>query len=155
MPGNVYGESRHPVDIERNIRKKKDWSKIVGERSSLPRRQKAAEVPEPIAPGTPEEKSSDSEGSASKEEKAPSDSEDEVQDPLEPSDDEEEEANLAKICQEGGVAAIIFLMSKAVSPAAEDTPKNPKEWAYCNIARLPLEECKAWRSTCKDELDAL
>ena len=34
-PGNVYGD-KHPVDIEKSIRRKKDWSCVVGERSSHP-----------------------------------------------------------------------------------------------------------------------
>ena len=34
--GNVYGD-KHPVQIEQDIRRKKDWDRIVGEQSSRPR----------------------------------------------------------------------------------------------------------------------
>ena len=29
-PGNVYREGRHPVDIEKGIRKTRDWKKVSG-----------------------------------------------------------------------------------------------------------------------------
>ena len=34
--GNVYGD-KHPVQIEQDIHRKKDWDRIVGEQSSHPR----------------------------------------------------------------------------------------------------------------------
>ena len=66
------------------------------------------------------------------------------------------EATLAKLCKEGGVPAINFLLSKAVSPTTGDSiTKSPKEWTYRDIARLPEAEREAWRTACNDELDAL
>jgi hypothetical protein len=66
------------------------------------------------------------------------------------------EAQLARLCKEGGVPAINFLLSKAVSPIANDTPtKSPKEWTYRDIVRLPEAERETWRTACNNELDAL
>src|ERR1700743_2489389 len=42
-PGNVYGD-KHPTQIEKEIRKKRDWSKIVGEKP----RSRGNKEPEPI-----------------------------------------------------------------------------------------------------------
>ena len=68
-PGNVYGESRHPVDIEKDIRRKKDWSKVVGERPQSTRVRKpvtkfGAKAPEPKPPVL-EEQSEDDDSSQS------------------------------------------------------------------------------------------
>src|SRR5580700_5722490 len=79
-PGNIYGETRNPVDIERQIRTKKDWSRIVGERPRSSRHQ-AARDPQPRAPTPQEEQSKDDESSSSDEEES---SEEEVRDSLEP-----------------------------------------------------------------------
>ena len=66
------------------------------------------------------------------------------------------EARLVQLCDEGGVVAIKFLLSKAVSPATMDVPtKSPKEWTYQEIACLPEAEQKEWRTACHNELDAL
>ena len=159
-PGNVYGEREHPLDIEKRTRKKVDWKSVVGERAPLPR--KAAKAPKPSAPAPPEESptraqlspptSDDEEGSD-----APSvthDSEPADDSSLEYEDDEGE-ASLAKLCWEGGTAAISFLLSKAITPTAEDTPKHPKEWTYRDIAALPPTERELWRTACSEELDAL
>ena len=73
------------------------------------------------------------------------------------SDEEEDaEARLVQLCDEGGVLAINFLLSKAVSPTTMDVPtKSPKEWTYRDIAHLSEAEQKEWRTTCHNELDAL
>ena len=105
-PGNIYGEGKHPVDIEKSIRKTKDWRKVVEERASRPGRVEGP-VPGPSHP--PEED--------------PSSSEEEVQDSLEPTSEQEEEDNLVvRLCREGGVGLQTFLLSKAVSPTATEKP---------------------------------
>jgi len=79
-------------------------------------------------------------------------SEDEVRESLEPSD--EEGCLIAKLCQEGGVFALShFLISKAISPIAEET--SPKEWTYRDILQLPKECLEEWRQACMRELNTL
>ena len=81
-PGNIYGD-KHPVNIEKSIRKKKDWSRVVGEESSCPRRAIPGPSSAPQREVTPPEGESD----------APLTSEDEVRGSLEPaSDNKDEEA---------------------------------------------------------------
>ena len=169
---------QHPTDILKRTRTLKDWKSIVGERPSLPRRTKADSAPQHNEPTHQEEQSTEDEDS--------DDSEQEVEGALspepvdnEPSDPESEEgddesdddhgdsseelfpgamtqAHLARLCKEGGVPAINFLLSKAVSPTAMDiSEKSPKEWTYRDIARLPELEREAWRTACNEELDAL
>ena len=78
--GNIYGD-KHPVQIEQDIRQKKDWDRIVGEWSSRPRPNvpgPSTSVPVPPPPHQPQE------GTSSGEEEKP-DSESEVEDSLEPS----------------------------------------------------------------------
>ena len=77
---------------------------------------------------------------------------------LEPPQEEEEEdpygINLTKLCQEGGVELLSYLMAKGVSPTAE-APTHPKSWGYKDISRLPELEKKEWQNTCLQELEAL
>ena len=61
--------SRHPVDIEKDIRRKKDWSKVVGEQPQSTRVRKpvtkfGAKAPKPKPPVL-EEQSEDDDGSQS------------------------------------------------------------------------------------------
>jgi len=59
-----------------------------------------------------------------------------------------------RVCQEGGVQLLSFLMAKAISPIAATTT-DPKTWVYKDIARLPKLEQKEWRDSCFRELEAL
>jgi hypothetical protein len=60
------------------------------------------------------------------------------------------------VCREGGIEAINFLLTKAVSPTAMvSTEKTPKEWPYRDLARLNPQELELWRTACNEELDAL
>jgi hypothetical protein len=60
---------------------------------------------------------------------------------------------LTRLCREGGVALSTFLISKAVSPTAEE--KSPKEWTYRDILKLPQSEHGEWRAACERELETL
>ena len=124
--GNVYSEGKHPLDIEKGTRQKQDWQRVVGEESSLPRRAKEqVPVPGPSRIPPPEESSDD--GSSNSEDR--STSEGEVRDSLQPSDeDDEEDADLTRLCREGGVGIQKFLISKAVSPTTEGKPH--REWKF-------------------------
>jgi hypothetical protein len=59
-----------------------------------------------------------------------------------------------RVCQEGGVEFLHFLINKAISPNAELTT-TPKEWSLKDIAHLPELEQKEWKDTCLQELEAL
>ena len=132
-PGNVYGD-KHPTQIEKEIARPKAWRDIVGESSSRPRRTVPTKlvVQPPPAPTV--------------------DSEDEVQDSLEPSSsgesekplsessDAKEEAALFRLCREGGAALSHFLLHKALVTgelSSETYNKPPKEWTYKDIPVLP------------------
>ena len=146
--GNVYSD-KHPVQIEQDICQKKDWDWIVGEQSSRPH----PNVPGPSTPApVPPPPHQPQEGTSSGEEEMP-DSESEVEDSLEPSSGSEEADLVARLAQEGGVHFQHFLVSKAISPNAEDS--SPKEWTYRDLLKLPKECLNEWKAACERELDAL
>ena len=61
---------------------------------------------------------------------------------------------MAKLCREGGVELINFLLSAAVPQSDETRPsQNVREWTYKDIARLPQLERQEWESTCREELE--
>ena len=142
----MYGD-KHPTQIEKEIRKKRDWSKIVGEKPRSRGNKEPEPVPRPSSP--PPGRSPPPEGASSS-----SEDDDEVEKSLEPSsDDNDEAAALARLCREGGVKFQAFLISKAVSPTPME--KSPREWKYRDIANLPKAELKEWRTACDQELEAL
>jgi hypothetical protein len=59
-----------------------------------------------------------------------------------------------RVCQEGGVKFLHFLINKAISPNAKLTT-TPKEWSLKDIACLPELEQKEWKDACLQELEAL
>ena len=73
-----------------------------------------------------------------------------------PAPSDESEAQMASLCQEGGVELINFLMSQAV-PNSELLPNksNVREWTYRNIMKLPTGEQKEWKDACREELKSL
>jgi len=104
-PGNVYG-NKHPVEIEKEIRSKRTWSKVVGEHSSRPR------------PGAPGRTGPPPELAEEGPEAGPSsvhNSEDDVEDSLEPSSSSDDDP-VAKLCREGGAALSHFLTLGARAP---------------------------------------
>ena len=145
--GNIYGD-KHPVQIEKDIHRKKDWDRIVSEQSSHPQ----PNVPGPSTPVLVPPPHQPQEGTSSGEEEKP-DSESEVKDSLEPSSGSEEAELVAQLAQEGGVHFQHFHISKAVSPTAEDS--SSKEWTYGDLLKLPKECLDEWKAACKQELDAL
>ena len=139
-PGNVDREGKHPIDIEKGIRRSRDWKKVVEEHASRPGRM---EDPVPGPSHSPLQETED-----------PSSSEGEVQDSLEPtSDQEEEDRTVVKLYWEGGVGLQTFLSSKAVSPTATEKPL--REWTYRDIWSLPKADQGEWRQACKQELEEL
>ena len=140
--GNVYG-NKHPVEIEKEIRSKRTWSRVVGEHSSRPR------------PGAPGRTGPPPELTEEEPEAGPSsihDSEDDVEDSLQPSSSSDDD-HVAKLCREGGAALSHFLIFKAITPNAPE--KSPKEWTFRDLANLPKESLVEWKAACEKELDTL
>ena len=144
-PGNVYGEGRHPMEIEKGIRRTRDWKKVVEERASCPGRNEGP-VPSPSRLSC--------EGVEDPSLSGPSSSdEEEVQGSLEPASDKEEDNLVVRLCWKGGVGLQTFLLSKAVSPTATEKPL--REWTYRDIWSLSKEDQEEWRQACKKELEKL
>ena len=160
-PGNVYGESRHPVQQFKEIEKQGEWKKIVGEqpgRSRATGKSRSESVPgsssAPPAPSDIPAPSASGEASGSAPDNGSGHSSDEVEDALRAMHDE---LALAQLCREGGVGLINYLLMKAVPPVDENLPdtSNVREWTYRDIARLPPAEQKEWKAACREELEAL
>ncbi|KAL7284517.1 hypothetical protein ACG7TL_001808 [Trametes sanguinea] len=157
-PGNIYGESRHPVEQFKEIEKQGEWEKLVGQkpgrsRTTGPSRSEQvpgnssapsppSDIPAPSASG--DAPGGDSSGNSS----------DEVDNALRAAAGDE--MALAQLCREGGVALINFLLMKAVPPI-DDLPNtsNVREWTYRDITRLPEAEQREWKAACQEELEAL
>jgi len=140
--GNVYGK-KHPVEVEKDILRQRDWKKVVGEESSCPRRQN---IPGGVpVPDSVPYYSSDEEGGDGNES---DDSEGETHE----SPSEEEEAIVSRLSREGGVSFLSFLVSKAV-PVREE--KEPKEWTYKDMIGLPAGQLEEWRAACQWEIEIL
>jgi len=69
-----------------------------------------------------------------------------------PSPSEEEEAVVSRLSWEGGVSFLLFLVSKAVPVCKE---KEPKEWTYKDMIRLPASQLEEWRAACQQEIEIL
>jgi len=134
---NVYGE-KHPVQVEKDIKRQRDWRKVIGEESSRPRRQTIpGGVPVPDSVPYYSSKEEDSEGEVDDALGSPSSSGDE---------------KVARLSREGGVAFFNFLISKAVVAPKE---RGPKEWTYRDVMGLPAGQLEEWRGACQREIETL
>ena len=70
-------------------------------------------------------------------------------------DNPESQVDVAKLCQEGGVVLINYLLLKAIPPVEPPNQSNIREWTYCDIGCLPKAEQSEWQKACKEELEAL
>jgi len=140
------------VEIEKDISKQRDWKHIVGGKSS---HLQQGNIPGPSRQPPPEPLL----------EEGGSESEDEVEISLNPSDNEEL-LTVNWLCREGGVAFQHFLVSKAIIPSIHIAhpdyepeipwqPLSPKEWTYRDILKLPKDMLEEWRTACERELEAL
>ena len=59
-------------------------------------------------------------------------------------DDPESQVDVAKLCQEGGVALINYLLLKAIPPIEPPKESKIREWTFRDIAHLPQAEQKEW-----------
>jgi len=128
--------------VEKDIKRQRDWRKVVGEESSRPRRQ-AIPGGVPVPDSVPYYSSG--------EEGLGSDSEGEVDGALgSPSSSGDEK--VARLSWEGGVAFFNFLISKAIVTPKE---KGPKEWTYRDVMGLPAGQLEEWRAACQREIETL
>ena len=153
-PDNVYGD-HHPVEILRDPTGRKKKCEVKG---PVPKPIEnvpgpSCLIPNKTPPISPTESELDIERGL---DYRPEEKNDEYG--LEPPQEEEEEdpygINLYKLCQEGGVKLLSYLMAKAVSPTVE-APTHPKSWGCKDISHLPELEKKEWQNACLQELEAL
>jgi len=144
--GNIYGETRHPVDILRDPKNKKGWREA--EKSAPKPRENTSQPSQPVpGPSTLPRQESVPLPPIS-----PTSSEEDVERGLTPFEDDE--TMVERICQDGGAPLLSFLLAKAISPVA-DTTTHPRDWGYKNIAHLPQFEQQEWQNACLEELEAL
>jgi hypothetical protein len=134
-PGNVYGEKRTPTEITRDVERQSYWKKTV-EGSSRSRNRPPVRQPE-LVPGT----SSRPDPTTQSDTEAPLD---------------DEQAQLVKLVQEGGVRFMHYLLAKAVPPHDElPNTSNIRDWGFRDILRMPAAHQKEWKNACREELEAL
>jgi hypothetical protein len=171
-PGNIYGEHRHPMEIEKDTRSMTRWTKLVKSEpgspnpgpSHFPRGfEEPVGSPPPSAQFPIEEGNSDL---ASDEEDLQESNGDDPATASDHQDSHEEQAkveglllvnNLHSLSKEGGVAYLNHLLAMAVPPIDSDTPDTTKvrEWSFRDIQCMPTAQKQAWIDACKQELDSL
>ncbi|KAL7284806.1 hypothetical protein ACG7TL_002116 [Trametes sanguinea] len=157
-PGNIYGESRHPVEQFKEIEKQGEWEKLVGQKPGRSRAtgpSRSEQVPgNSSAPSPPSDIPAPSASGDAPGGESSGNSSDEVDNALRAAAGDE--IAMAQLCREGGVALINFLLMKAVPPV-DDLPdtSNVREWTYRDITCLPEAEQREWKAACQEELEAL
>jgi hypothetical protein len=67
-------------------------------------------------------------------------------------------AAAAKLCREGGLDFVNFMLAQAVGPGPRGSKlptKSPRDWTFRDLSRLPLSDQEEWRRACLEEIDAL
>ena len=64
------------------------------------------------------------------------------------------EEDVQKMCEEGGVNLVCFLMGKALT-TQDPQVENIHNWSYKDIAHLLQAEQKLWQLACQEELNVL
>ena len=134
-PGNVYGEGRHPTEIEKDVRRTRNWKQMTENPAGSSQRDNRS--------GQPEEGA------------APPGAWSETPPPAE--DDEEGEVEeLIHLAQEGGVKFQDFLLAKAV-PLDPESPSTAdvREWTFKDILKMDGNAQKEWKQACCEELESL
>jgi hypothetical protein len=130
-PGNVYGDGRRPIEVEKDIEWTRTWKDMVGKLGSSRTRPITPSVPPGGFSNGPEsnDPQSDSEGNVDK---------------------------LLCLAREGGVEFLNQLLAKAVPPDLE-TPDtaNVREWTFRDIIKMPKDAQKEWKQACRKKLDSL
>jgi len=150
-PRNVYGEQRHPTDIERDTSHTTTWREMTQMQQRSQMSSSPSDHFQETNPGPSPHHSSDdpdqslgecSEGSDDSSESARS--VDEVED------------TLSYLVKHGGVRNLNALLAIAVPPGSEipDTC-NICEWSFKDIKCMPSVQQKDWIEACCQKLDSL
>ena len=135
-PGNVFGERRKPTDI---LQKERGWKYDAVSDKPIGHSYWDQQIVE--GQQSPGSSSSDTHQQSSV-------------------FDFHSEVEMAKLCQEGGVGLVNYLLAKAIPPDDNDNvllgpAKNVREWSFRDVQRLPAAEQSEWHQACLDELEAL
>jgi reverse transcriptase-like protein len=153
-PGNIYGEERHPTEIEQDVGRLRQWQRMTASEPSSPEPRRGSSQssqprsPENITPPSPEgEIPPPVEESSSGENATESDSN---------QSQDEVEQSLSLLTQEGGVGLMNYLLAKAITPDSSVLPVSTiREWSFKDLMCLPLHTQKEWLDACRQELDSL
>ena len=131
-PDNIYGDRRHPTEIEKDVERSRTWKRMTEPQPS--RSRAVSNSPTPMPGDFPDPSS-------------------EI--PLPQSDDEVDE--LLCHAREGGVEFQNYLLARAVPLSDSDSPDttNIRKWSFCDILNMPPEKQKEWKQACREELDSL
>jgi len=150
-PGNVYGEQRHPTDIERDTRHTQMWTEMTDEQHRSRSSSSCSDHFQETNPGpSPPHSSDDPDQSLGEHSEGSDDSSQSAE-----SVDEVEET-LSYLAKHGGVRNLNTLLAAAVPPGSEilDTC-NIREWSFKDIMRMPSAQQKDWIDACSQELNSL
>ena len=135
-PGNVYGERRHPTEIEKDVQRNRNWKQMTenmpgsfGDDSTSGQQPATSQTDLPVS---------------SSETPLPAASEDEIEE-------------LLRLQREGGVKYLDLLLAKAVPAIDSESPDtaNIREWTFKDIRRMPSASQKEWKQACREELESL
>src|SRR5216683_1238837 len=130
-PSNVYGDGRHPTEVEKDIEWTRTWKDMVNKLgSSCIKPVLPLVIPRGFSNGPEsEDPQIDSEGDVDK---------------------------LLCLAREEGVEFLNQLLAKAVPPDSE-TPDtaNVREWTFRDIIKMPKDAQKEWKQVCHEELESL
>ena len=135
-PGNVYGECRHPTEIEKDVQRNRNWKQMT-EHMPSSFRDDSTSGQQPATSQTDLPVSSS-------ETPLPAASEDEIEE-------------LLRLQREGGVKYLDLLLAKAVPAIDSESPDtaNICEWTFKDIRRMPSASQKEWKQACREELESL
>jgi len=150
-PENVYGEQRHPTDIERDMRRTQMWREMTDEQHRSRSISSHSDHFQETNPGpSPPHLSNDPDQSLGEHSEGSDDSSQSAK-----SVDEVEET-LSYLVKHGGVRYLNTLLAAAVPPGSEipDT-HNIREWSFKDIMCMPSAQQKDWIDACCQELESL
>jgi len=150
-PGNVYGEQRHPTDIERDTRHTQTWREMTDEQRRSQSTSSCSDHFQETNPGpSPPHSSNDPNQSLGECSEGSDDSNQSAE-----SVDKVEET-LSYLAKHGGVRNLNTLLATAVPPGSEipDT-HNIHKWSFKDIMRMPSAQQRDWIEACRQELDSL